>query len=510
MRIQTAPTDLQYPATMRLRIHSAAIILSTAFATLLACGDDIAENDATCDATQPFLVANLAADIGDYMRVIPVGEYVYINIYGFDLPPDQPGRIHEPDNVYSGLPLGGQTWVTGPCGESPVLIGGDEFSYLVPLFFGDGADPTFACSGGGGGSRIYRIDLTGATPPELLLEHWTCAIETARPVATHRESGIHELWHVPSYPDLGDAVLLAEDIQKDLGHDATHNYYIGDDQALHAVDIAANDEILQADVTTAIGGATGSWRWDERTGPTRLLWAAGEPEAVYLFRGETGDAVKLADSEATDWSEEETPEWAWGFNWSRTHILHQPTSGDEGTIRVFDLDGAPIPFPTGVHAYEPLFSWDGVLGTVEGPQGPRWVYAPFGAADPIPLDLAWEDPDIRLYAFGDDYLVYYDKGADRTMRVPHDGSPAVEIPDLEYPYSDDDAFSHHNEQLLHVDRRTGESTLLQGDIGAYGPNSEYRDGKYVTSGVFYTDISSRAHPGLWYAPIATYPGTAWR
>jgi hypothetical protein len=96
------------------------------------------------------------------------------------------------------------------------------------------------------------------------------------------------------------------------------------------------------------------------------------------------------------------------------------------------------------------------------------------------------------------------------MRVPYDGSPAIEVPDLAYPYSDDDALSLHNEQLLHVDRRTGESTLLRADIGAYGPTSEYRDGKFVASGVFYTDISSRARPGLWYAPIATFPGTAWR
>ena len=499
---------------MRPRIPSAAVILSTAFATLTACGDDVAENDATCDASQPILVANLAAKIGTFIRITPAGDHLYINIYGFEGPPDQPGHVHEPDNTIDGISNGGQTWITGPCGESPVLIGDGEFQALTPVFHGEGADATLACASGGDGDRIYRLDLTGATPPKLLLEHWSCGIDTSRPVATHRDddNNIHELWYVPNYPSLADAVRLAENIQKQIGNDSERNYYIGDDEALHAVDLAGNDEILQADPSGVDGGATGSALLYARTGPTRLLWVAqppGEPETAYLYRGETDDIIKLVDSQPTDWSEDSFAS-AWGFNWSRTYIFHHPYVDGEPTLRVFDLDGAPIAFPTGIQALDWRVAGDGVFGSAEGPQGRRWVYAAFGATDAIPLDLVWDDPDREIVGTGSDELYYYDRAADLTWAVPNDGGPAVVVPDFVYTYGENDGLSLHNEQLLHVDWQTGESTVLHDDAGAYGMNGEFHGDKYVATGIFYTDISSREHPTLWFIPTALLPGTAWR
>lgn len=473
------------------------------------CGDDGAQVPSVCDATQPVHIADLGAGIGDYVRVTPVDDRLYINVYRFEgANSPQPGRVNQP-TVFGAI-VGGQTWITGSCGESAVLIGEGEFLGLTPAFFGEAADPTLACDyRGNDKSRIYRIDPTGAAAPTLLLEHWSCPIDAARPVTARRDDDTHELWFVPGFPDLTDAVLLAEDVQDEVGHDVARNYYIGGDQALHAVDLQGHDEILGTDVLTAVGGATGSPSLFDEIGPARLLWAAMDDdgvETVHLYRGESDDIVKIADRAATDWSEAPGSAWAWNFDFTRTRIVRWPFAEAGPYVAVYDLDGATSTFPAGVHGALPHFAFDGVVGDMDGPQGRHWVFAPFDAVDAIPLDLPWEDPDILIYVMGWEELYYYDDGRDRIYRVPFDGSPAVEVPDYGYQYGDDDMITVHNGRLFHVNPRTGASTVVQDDVGAMGLAGTYKDGEFVSQGVFYTDVSSREAPSLWFMPTALLPG----
>lgn len=504
-----------YPAAMSMRRLAVVVVLSAVIANLCACGDDLAdveENAARCDATEPVRVTTLGRGIADYLRVMPVGEHVYINIYNF-LEIDG-----EQDPLGLGAIVDGQTWVSGPCGEAATLVGegysfdadGASLGTLTPVFYGDDsadADPTLACeSGYDGRDRIYRVDLSGQAAPVLLLEGWSCGIDVTRMVASRRDDDVHELWRVPNFPDLEGAVRLAADVQTRIGRDADHEYYVDGVDALHAVDIRSGvDEVLQANVLRAAGGATGRRFEAERTGPTRLLWLSQEPgegQGVYLFRGETGEAERIADVQPVDLPDPPSSGWAWGFDNSYEYLAYQPFGESGAYVRVFDLEGAPLVFPEGVRS-EYRFSGGGVLGSVEGPQGSRWVYARPGEVEATELDMPW-DPALHVYTVGSDDLYYLLNG--RVVRVPLDGGAAVEVIEPGWNYSEGDGVALHDGKLVHVDRATNDATVLRGDVGAHGPAVVVRDGAYEMYGIFFTDVSSPEAPALWFMPRAALPG----
>ena len=197
------------------RRAGAGVILSAVVVGLGACGDDVAvvdANAASCEGAEPGLVATLAASTADFIRIHSVGEHLYINIYDF----------LEPDHLRPGSSpaVNGQTWVMGRCGEDAVLVGegwsfgseDESLGTLTPVVLGGelDADPSLACdSRADGKDRIYRVDLTGASRPELLLEGWECSIDAAHMVTSYRDGEVHELWRVPNFPDLDGAERLS-------------------------------------------------------------------------------------------------------------------------------------------------------------------------------------------------------------------------------------------------------------------------------------------------------------
>jgi hypothetical protein len=453
-------------------------------------------------------VANLSPGNGDFIRISSAGDRLYLNIYDILHDSADPYR-----DLHPGLdPLvGGQTWVTGPCGEDAVLVGegisfdleSEALGTLTPVFYGEDSadvDPSLACDvRGDGRNRIYRVDLSGASLPELLLEGWSCGIDVARMVASYQTDDVHELWRVPNFPDLAGAVRLAADIHEEIGWDANYNYYLDTAQALHAVDIrTGTDEVLQTGVLRASGGATGSPYLLERNGPTRLLWlakVADEPEATYLYRGETGEVVNLADLQPS-------PDGAWGFDIERTFIYYRPSGDVEPGLRVFDLNGAPLAFPDGVRPEFLIFSAD-VLGSIDGPNGPQWVHARPGVAEATVLDMPW-DPEPDVYTWSSEVLYYFLDG--QLYRMPLDGGPTIEVLDTGFRYTDDDLLAIHDGQLFHVDWHTNTSTLLKRDVGTYAVDGELRGGMFESRGIFYTDVSTPEAPSLWFMPTALLPG----
>ena len=459
-------------------------------------------NEASCDGPEPGLVATLAPSTADYLRITPVGDRLYINIYDM-LEPDykRPG---------TGGYVGGQTWVTGRCGEDAVLVGegtifsgNDELATLTPALYGEGADPTFACAGG---DRVYRVDLTGVAPPELLLAGWACGISTETMVTSYRDEDVSELWRVPSFPDLDGAVRLADDVKEEVGGDATHKFYLDNAQALHAVDFMTGvDEVVLTGVSAARGGATSGGGFAGWAGPTRLLMFAevsGEAEGVYLYRGETGEVVRLADVQPADLPESPQSWLAWDFNITREFIYHRPYGGDDAFVRLFDLDGAPLVFPEGVRA-----EWVNGTGVI-GMQGPQWVFARPGQAEATVLDMPW-DPDVQISGIGSEYIYWYeDSESEQMYHTPLDGGPTVPVDDFGYQYAEHDALMQQGDQLLHVDRDTKETTVLVDAVGVYGAIGDLYDGEWKNYGVFYTDVSDPEAPGLWFMPMAALPGGA--
>ncbi len=507
-----------YAGMMSLRRFLAAVILSPTIVGLSACGDDLAEPEATaaaCDASRPFRVADLPAGFSDYLRVTGVGDHLYINVH----------PIFDDTNPYNnarpgfGAIVGGQTWVTGQCGEDAVLVGegwafdleGESLGALTPVFRGQAGadiDPSLACDvRGERGDRTYRVDLTGTSQPELLLEGWACQIDVAHMVTTRRIDETTELWRVPQFPELAGAVRLAADIHTEVGRDADHRYFLDSAQALHAVDLGTGaDEILETGVLRATGGATNFAPFVGPGGPTRLLWLAqrpGEAQAVYLYRGETGEVVALADAGPGELSEPPLGGWAWGFDSWWRYIHHQPYGDPGGFLRVFDLDGAPLTFPPGVRADRPWFLPNGVVGSVDGPQGPRWVFARPGVTEATALDIPW-DPELQIVTANADELFYFLD--DDLYRTPLDGGPTTAALDYGYHYADDAMLLHHDGLLIHVDRSTDASEVLLTDVGTYAPVGDVRDGVYEPRGIFYTDVASPKTPSLWFMPQALLPG----
>jgi hypothetical protein len=465
------------------------LLLAALLLPHLGCADDLAHTS-PCEASQPVQIAELPPHLHSELAAHRAGDYFYINVNSA--------------GVY-----GGQTWVTGLCGEDAALIAeGHDFGYLRPPHLAHRSDPpadrdpTLLCRGGRL-PELYRFDPTAPqTPPALLLSGWSCQHDPTRPVHTFTDGDQrNEQWRVPNFPDLSGATLLAAGIQTHIAQDITFNYYLDLAQNLHAVDVTSGaDTILAAGVLRARGGPTGP----SSAGPTRLLVLTDSPPAVHLYRGDTQEILKIADAQPTDHPEPPQNHWAWDFDASRAHIYHFPYS-DEGA-RAFDLDGAPLLFPAQIRL-ETGHLHTGVVGSIPTPGGRAWVHAIPGQTEPTLLSIPW-DPAVSIHSSGPESVDYQLAG--RTYRAPLSGAPAVELPASSLHYSQRDLIAVHDEQLVHVDPGTGAITPLQSHVSAHVP--AVRDplpAAHVlpVAGVFYTDTSAADRTRLMFMPAALLPNT---
>lgn len=198
----------------------------------------------------------------------------------------------------------------------------------------DADDASLMCDVSGFG-EIFRIDLDGEAPPQLLLPRLSCHGMVATPHGpVFGERHTLKLWHIPSFPAEADEVAISlEAYRSSLAWLGDRLLYAARD-GIHRRDlVGGEDELL-------VPGAVGFVHTE-----THLLWQGPMDGDIAPIRlrdlasGEDHD-VGLFDLNV------DFPgpyERSWRFDADGAHVLHLPKASDS-LMSAYDLSGAEVPF----------------------------------------------------------------------------------------------------------------------------------------------------------------------